>query len=106
MRAVVASGTSSFGSCAGRQVALAAAGGSVRENSRGHEVAFARRVTVTTEGRPHPLLDGRTEVYDACCIHSDEVDVLPHGATLLATKRVTRVQAAEVRGAGVFWGVQ
>ena len=44
----------------------------------------------------------------AAAIHSDEIDELPpEGATLLATNRVTRVQAAEIRlGPGVFWGVQ
>ena len=44
MRDVFASGTPSFGSCAGLQVAAAAAGGAVRENRRGHEAAFARRI--------------------------------------------------------------
>ncbi len=108
MRAVFASGTPSFGSCVGLQVAVAAAGGSVRENRRGHEAAFARRIMVTEAGRGHPLLAGRPDVYDAAAIHSDEIDELPpEGATLLATNRVTRVQAAEVRsGPGVFWGVQ
>ena len=108
MRAVFASGTPSFGSCAGLQVAVAAAGGAVRENRRGHEVAFARRIVPTAAGGPHPLLDGRPAVYDALTIHADEVVALPPaGATLLATNRVTPVQAVEIRfGEGVFWGVQ
>ena len=107
MRAVFHSGTPSFGSCAGLQVAVAAAGGTVRENRRGHEVAFARRIVPTEAGRSHPLLAGRPAVFDAGTIHSDEVEELPEGATLLATNGVTRVQAAEVRlGDGVFWGVQ
>ena len=108
MRAVFEAATPSFGSCAGLQVAVAAAGGTVRENRRGHEVAFARRIMMTEAGHSHPLLAGRPSVYDAAAIHSDEVDLLPpQGATLLATNGVTRVQAAEVRfGDGVFWGVQ
>ena len=107
MRAVFGSGTPSFGSCAGLQVAVAAAGGTVRENKRGHEVAFARRIVPTETGRSHPLLAGRPAVFDAGSIHSDEVEELPEGAILLATNSVTRVQAAEVRmGDGVFWGVQ
>ncbi len=107
MRAVFASGTPSFGSCVGLQVAAVAAGGTVRENRRGHEAGFARRIVVTEAGRGHPLLAGRPDVYDAAAIHSDEVDGLPEGVTLLATNRVTPVQAAEVRfGRGVFWGVQ
>ena len=106
MRAVFASATPSFGSCAGLQVAVAAAGGSVRENPR-HEVGFARRIMVTDAGREHPLLAGRPPVYDAAAIHSDAVERLPDGATLVATNGMTRVQAAEIRyGQGVFWGVQ
>jgi GMP synthase (glutamine-hydrolysing) len=76
MRAVFASGTPSFGSCAGLQVATVAAGGTVRENRRGHEAAFARRITPTDAGRGHKLLAGRPAAYDALTIHSDEVERL------------------------------
>lgn len=107
MRAVFASGTPAFGSCAGLQVAAAAAGGAVRENRRGHEAGFARRITPTAAGMAHKLLDGRPAAYDAPTVHSDEIERLPEGATLLATNGVTRVQAAEIRhGGGTFWGVQ
>lgn len=107
MRAVFASGTPAFGSCAGLQVACVAAGGTVRPNLRGREAAFARRIVRTEQGRDHPLLGGRPEAFDAPCIHADEVDTLPDGATCLATNRVTDVQAAEIRhGRGIFWGVQ
>ncbi|WP_426954327.1 type 1 glutamine amidotransferase [Muricoccus radiodurans] len=107
MRAVFASGTPAFGSCAGLQVATAAAGGTVRANRRGYEAGFARRITRTSAGGGHPLLAGRPEAYDAPAIHSDEVDRLPDGALALAGNRVTAVQAAEIRyGQGVFWGVQ
>src|SRR3954468_21506684 len=107
MRAVFASGTPSFGSCAGLQVATVAAGGTVRPNVRGYEAAFPRRITRTEQGRSHPLLAGRPASYDAAAVHTDEVATLPEGAVLLAGNRVTAVQAAEIRfAAGVFWGVQ
>ena len=108
MRAVFEAGTPSFGSCAGLQIAAAAAGGTVRENKRGHEVGIARRIVRTEAGDKHPLLAGRPIVFDAAAIHSDEVEALPaDGALLLATNEVTKVQAAEIRmGDGVFWGVQ
>jgi GMP synthase (glutamine-hydrolysing) len=107
MRDVFASGTPSFGSCAGLQVAAAAAGGAVRENRRGHEAAFARRIVPTRAGRDHPLLAGRPAAWDAPAIHTDEVERLPEGAVLLAGNGVSAVQAAEIRhGGGVFWGVQ
>jgi GMP synthase (glutamine-hydrolysing) len=107
MRAVFASATPAFGSCAGLQVATVAAGGSVRPNARGREAAFARRITPTEAGSGHPLLAGRPRVYDAPAIHGDEVEALPEGATILACNRVSQVQAAEIRhDGGVFWGVQ
>ena len=107
VRAVFGAGTPMFGSCAGLQVAVAAAGGTVRANRRGHECGFARRIVATAAGVGHPMLRGRPAVWDAATIHSDEVETLPEGATWLATNGVTRVQAAEVRfSGGVFWGVQ
>jgi GMP synthase (glutamine-hydrolysing) len=107
MRQVFASGTPSFGSCAGLQVAAAAAGGEVRSMGSRREAGFARRIAVTDAGRSHPLLRGRPVAFDAPAIHTDEVAVLPPGATLLAGNEVTAIQAAEIRfDRGIFWGVQ
>jgi GMP synthase (glutamine-hydrolysing) len=107
MRQVFASGTPSFGSCAGLQVATAAAGGVVRSMGRRREAGFARRIVCTDAGRDHPLLRGRPAAFDAPAVHTDEVAVLPPGAILLAGNDMTAVQAAEIRfDRGVFWGVQ
>jgi GMP synthase-like glutamine amidotransferase len=107
MRNVFASGTPSFGSCAGLQIAVVAAGGTVRKMPERMEAGISRRITATEAGRFHPLLGGRPASWDAPAIHGDEVESLPPGATLLASNGVTKVQAAEVRfGNGVFWGVQ
>ena len=108
MRAVFASGTPSFGSCAGLHIAVAAAGGSVRRNPDGHEIGLARRIAPTAQGSRHPLLEGRPAAFDAPAVHGDEVEALPpEGALLLAGNGASPVQAAEIRfGAGTFWGVQ
>lgn len=107
MRAVFRSGTPAFGSCAGLQVAVVAAGGTVRAMQERREAGFARRIARQPAGEGHLLLDGRPPVFDAPAIHADEVDALPEGARLLASNSVTRVQAAEIRhGNGIFWGVQ
>jgi len=91
----------------GLQVATVAAGGSVRPNARRLEAASARRITPTEAGRARPLLADRPACYDVPAIHTDEVEALPPGATLLAGNRVTAVPAAEIRfDGGVFWGVQ
>ncbi|MDR4305353.1 type 1 glutamine amidotransferase [Chelatococcus sambhunathii] len=106
-RAVFEAGLPFFGSCWGLQVAAAAAGGDVKLNPQGREIGIARSIRLTAEGLAHPMHEGRREVFDAPAIHSDEVAVLPAGATLTATNDLCAVQAAEIRsGAGVFWGVQ
>lgn len=107
MRAVFASGVPSFGSCAGLQVAAAAAGGKVRQMPQRMEACIARRISATKAGRQHPLLAGRPGSWDAPAIHGDEVESLPEGATVLASNSVTQIQAAEIRfDKGIFWGVQ
>ncbi len=107
MRMVFASGTPSFGSCAGLQLAVAAAGGIVRKMPERMEAGIARRITATPEGRDHPLLANRPASWDAPAIHGDEVETLPADATLLASNAVTAIQAAEIRhDGGIFWGVQ
>lgn len=107
MRTVFAAGVPSFGSCAGLQIAVVAAGGQVRKMPERMEAMIARRISPTEQGRTHPLLAGRPPSWDAPAIHGDEVLELPSGATLLASNAVTRVQAAEIRyDRGVFWGVQ
>jgi GMP synthase (glutamine-hydrolysing) len=107
MRAVFEAGVPSFGSCAGLQVATVAAGGTVRPSRTGREAGFARRITLTEAGHRHPLLAGRPASFDAPAFHSDEVETLAEGGTLLAFNTVTEVQAVEIRhGPGLFWGVQ
>lgn len=107
MRAVYDSGVPSFGSCWGLQVAAVAAGGTVTPNPLGREVGFARRITPSEAGRGHALLAGRPAAFDAPCVHLDVVASLPAEAVVLASNRMTGVQAAEIRHRrGVFWGVQ
>ena len=107
MRAVFRSGTPSFGSCAGLQLAVAAAGGTVRKMPDRMEAGIARRITPTDAGRDHPMLADRPACWDAPAIHGDEVETLPADATLLAGNAVTAVQAVEIRhDGGTFWGVQ
>lgn len=107
MRTVFAARVPAFGSCAGLQIAVAAAGGRVRRMPRRMEAGIARGIVATAAGRGHPLLAGRPAVWDAAAIHGDEVETLPPDSVLLAGNAVTRVQAAEIRhSGGVFWGVQ
>ncbi len=106
-RAAFAAKVPSFGSCWAAQIAVVAAGGLCAANPKGREFGFARKITLSPEGREHPLYAGKADVFDAFISHDDEITQLPPGATLLATNDHTRVQAVAVshRG-GAFWGLQ
>ncbi|MEP7351264.1 MAG: type 1 glutamine amidotransferase [Sphingorhabdus sp.] len=96
-----------FGSCWGLQIAAMAAGGLVEYHPKGREVGFARKIRVTEAGRDHPMFAAKGPVFDAPCIHYDEVTRLPDGATLLATNSHSEVQAAVIPLANSeIWAVQ
>lgn len=107
VREVFARGIPMFGSCWGLQLATVAAGGEVGLNPAGREVAFARKIALTSAGCDHPMHATRDAVFDAPAIHSDIVTRLPQGAIVTARNAMSEIQAAEIRfGRGVFWGVQ
>ena len=96
-----------FGSCWGLQIAVMAAGGLVEYNPKGMEVGFARKILINDAGISHPMFRDKPRVFDAPCIHYDEVTTLPEGATLLASNDHSRVQAAVIPvGRSSVWAVQ
>ena len=96
-----------FGSCWAAQIAVVAAGGYCAVNPYGREMGIARKITLTGEGRGHPLYFGKKSVFDAYISHDDEITHLPPGAVLLASNDHTAVQAVAVtHKGGVFWGLQ
>ena len=97
----------SFGSCWAAQIAVVAAGGMVQANPRGREMGVARKISLSPEGRAHPMYEGKSSTFDAFISHVDEITHLPPGATLLASNAFTHVQAVSViyKG-GVFWSPQ
>lgn len=106
-RAAYAAGVPSFGSCWGAQMAAVAAGGTVAANPKGREMGIARKISLTPEGRAHPLYKGKAEVFDAFISHYDEVTALPPGGARLCGNAFTHVQAVAVKnGGGEFWGLQ
>jgi GMP synthase (glutamine-hydrolysing) len=106
-RAAFGSGIPCFGSCWGLQVMAAALGGRVHRHPGGPEIGIARQIVLTDAGRAHPMYDGKAAVFDALCVHQDEVCTLPAGARLLAGNDFSTVQAIEAAdGERSFWGVQ
>jgi len=82
-----------FGSCWGLQIIAYAAGASVELNPRGREYGIGRKISLTPEGRAHPMFEGKKSTFDAFISHSDEVVHLPQNAINLAGNHHSRVQA-------------
>jgi len=107
VRQALTTGTPVFGSCWGLQIITVAAGGVVRRNPKGREIGFGRGIRLTESGRKHPMYVGKLDVFNAPTVHLDEVEVLPAGATVLASNAMSQVQAVEFRTPGsTAWGVQ
>ena len=106
-RAAFEAGIPSFGSCWAAQIAVVAAGGRCAANPRGREMGIARKITLTGDGRSHPLYIGKPRVFDAFISHEDEITHLPSGGLSLAGNAFSSVQAVCVtHKRGTFWAVQ
>lgn len=106
-KAAYRAGIPSFGSCWAAQIAVVAAGGTCALHPRGREMGVARKITLTPEGRAHPLYTDKKSVFDAFISHDDEITRLPSNAVLLASNGFTRVQAVSIKHQdGRFWALQ
>ncbi|MGF1550962.1 MAG: gamma-glutamyl-gamma-aminobutyrate hydrolase family protein [Paracoccaceae bacterium] len=102
-----AAGLPVIGSCWGLQVPAVVLGGGVGAAGAGIEVPVARDIRLTPAGLDHPLHAHRGVVFDAPCIHRDEVRRPPTGARVTATNGHSAVQAMVYEQGGVrFWGMQ
>ena len=86
-----------FGSCYGMQVGVAVLGGALYANPAGVELAVARQIALTDEGRGHWLYRSKPAMFDALCMHRDDVKTLPHSLSCLAANTHCSVQAVASR---------
>jgi len=107
MNAVFEKGCPVLGSCNGMQLAAAVLGGKTGASPNGFEVGIAQNIHLTDEGKTHPMMAGRDNVYSAPTVHRDEVQELPEHAVLMAYNEHCPVQAFTYENGGVnFWGMQ
>ncbi len=100
-------GIPSWGSCWGIQMAAVAAGGTVIKNSKGREMGIGRKISKTEEGKNHPMLKGKADIYYGFESHYDIVDKLPEGAVVLSRNPFSGVQSMVVNHKkGTFWATQ
>ena len=94
-------GTPVLGVCFGHQMLGRAAGSQVVGNPKGREIGTVR-VQLTAEGRKDPLFRGwvpEDGIAEVQATHSDSVDPVPPGATLLASNEKCATQALRLSDA-------
>ncbi len=96
LRQFAKTGKPILGSCWGLQIAVIAGGGTVELSPNGREVGVARKLSLNETGRKHPLYRNKNQVFDAACIHYDEVSTLPTGSTPLCSNDHSEIQGAIV----------
>ena len=100
-------GIPQFGSCWAAQMAVYAAGGMVAPNPKGREMGIARKINLTSEGKSHPMYDGKSSVFDGFISHDDIITEMPPNSKVLSSNDFTPVQSVEVKyKKGVFWATQ
>ena len=107
MTACFSTGKPIFGICYGLQLAAKLAGGRVERNPKGREFIVARKISLTSAGENHRMMERRNSTFDGIAEHADHVAELPEGAVRLAGNDFSHIQAAafDVDGCPV-WGVQ
>jgi GMP synthase (glutamine-hydrolysing) len=106
-RYAYATGVPQFGSCWGIQIAAFAAGGGVEPHPQGREMGIARNIGLSEEGKRHPMMEGKPEIYTGFISHDDQITKLPPNSARLAGNDWSPVQAAVFQHQeGTFWGVQ
>ena len=100
-------GIPQFGSCWAQQIATVAAGGTCALNPSGREMFLARKITLSDDGRAHPMYEGKPRTFDAFTSHNDECTHLPYNGMRLSGNQHTNIQSVCITHKnGTFWAVQ
>ncbi len=93
--------------CWGMQVAVTAAGGSVKKSNNGAHIGIANNIEINENGINHPLYKSKNKKFNSPAFNFDEVETLPEGAIHLASNKINKVQSLNFKsGISDVWGLQ
>ena len=93
--------------CWGMQVAVTAAGGSVKKSNNGAHIGIANNIEINENGMNHPLDKSKSKKFNSPAFNFDEVETLPEGAIHLASNKINKVQSLNFKsGISDVWGLQ
>ncbi len=93
--------------CWGMQVAVTAAGGTVKKSNTGAHIGIASNIKINENGINHPLYKSKSREFNSPAFNFDEVVSLPKGAVHLASNKINNVQSINFKsGVSDVWGLQ
>ena len=93
--------------CWGMQVAVTAAGGSVKKSNNGAHIGIANNIEINENGINHPLYKSKNKKFNSPAFNFDEVETLPEGAIHLASNKINKIQSLNFKsGVSDVWGLQ
>ena len=93
--------------CWGMQVAVTAAGGSVKKSINGAHIGIAQDIEINENGIKHPLYKSKSKKFNSPAFNFDEVVSLPEGAINLASNKINKIQSIHFKaGLSDIWGLQ
>ncbi len=93
--------------CWGMQVAVTAAGGSVKKSINGAHIGIAQDIEINENGIKHPLYKSKSKKFNSPAFNFDEVVSLPEGAIHLASNKINKIQSIHFKaGLSDIWGLQ
>ena len=93
--------------CWGMQVAVTAAGGSVKKATNGAHIGIANNIEINENGINHPLYKSKSKKFNSPAFNFDEVETLPEGAIHLASNKINKIQSVNFKsGVSDVWGLQ
>ena len=93
--------------CWGMQVAVTAAGGSVKKATNGAHIGIANNIEINENGINHPLYKSKCKTFNSPAFNFDEVETLPEGAIHLASNKINKIQSVNFKsGVSDVWGLQ
>ena len=93
--------------CWGMQVAVTAAGGTVKKSKNGAHIGIANDIEINENGSKHPLYISKKKKFNSPAFNFDEVVTLPDGAINLASNKINKIQSINFKsGISDVWGLQ
>ena len=93
--------------CWGMQVAVTAAGGTVKKGQNGAHRGIAHEIKINNNGLTHPIYKNKNEIFNTPAFNYDEVVTFPNNAILLSSNKINKVMGLNFKTEiSNIWGIQ